>query len=177
MPRGVFPNNAETGKLRYERQFVITQAKVRLYIPCPSCTEGHWRADQLRIGTETKWSCETCHKYARVTRLSEFEWETIPNGQKETPVVVTLQSVTEPKITLKLNAWKYAHSQNDTQEEYESHQRYFYNEHTCPTNWTSQIVEIIFQGDHDPHGVFEFVSVEDGHLVDDEYCGPMVLKK
>lgn len=81
-------------------------------------------------------------------------------------MVVTLQSVTEPKITVKLNSWKYEIHQDDTPEEYAHEQRYFYNQHTCPTNWIGEIVEIIFKGDRDPHGVFEFVSVEDGHLVD-----------
>jgi len=36
--------------------------------------------------------------------------------------------------------------------------QYFYEEHTCPTNWTKNIVGIIAQGDEDPHGFVEFVS-------------------
>ena len=94
-----------------------------------------------------------------------------------TPVVITLKSNTTPPIILKLNALKYEHSQGLSQEEYESNEKYFYDEHTCPTNWTSQIAEIIFEGDHDPHGVFQFVSVEDGHLVDDEYGGDRMILK
>lgn len=157
---------------------MIVPAKVQLHIPCPKCLEGGWRADQLTIGQETAWTCNHCHYESRIKRVAEFDYRTDVTGRKETPVVVTLQSITEPKIVLKLNTWRYTHSQNDTQEEYASHQQYFYDEHTCPTNWTRDIVQVIFQGDRDPHGVFEFVSVEDGHLVDDEmYYGPMVLKK
>jgi len=155
---------------------MIAQAKIRLYIPCPACEDGIWRADHITVGQSTIWTCDECHNESRIQRLTENYFEILPNGRKDTPVVVTLQSATEPKITLKLNAWKYSHSQDDSQEDYESNQRYFYDEHTCPTNWTNQIVEIIFKGDHDPHGVFEFVSVEDGRLVDDPYCGPMVLE-
>lgn len=155
---------------------MIVPAKVQLHIPCPKCTGG-WRADQLNIGQETIWTCNHCHWESKIKRVSEFDYRVDPTGRKETPVVVTLQSITEPKIVLKLNTWKYAHSQKDTKEEYESHQQYFYDEHTCPTNWTRDIVEIIFKGDHDPHGVFEFVSVEDGHMVDSPYYSGMVLSK
>ena len=34
---------------------------------------------------------------------------------------------------------------------------YYYNEHTCPTNWTDQIVAVISGGDEDPHGFAKFV--------------------
>jgi hypothetical protein len=154
---------------------MIVQAKVQLHIPCPSCTEGKWRADQISVGFSTRWACQECHYEADVKRVSENDFEVTPTGRKETPVVVTLQSVTEPKITLKLNTWKYAHSQDESPEDYREHERYFYDEHTCPTNWTREIVEVIFNSNHDPHGVFEFVSVEDGHLVDSPYYSGMVL--
>lgn len=155
---------------------MIVQAKVQLHIPCPSCLDGKWRADQLAIGQSTVWSCQECHNEASIKRINENDFETTSRGRKDTPVTVTLQSITEPRITLKLNTWKYAHSQNDSLEDYESHQRYFYDEHTCPTNWTRDIVEIIFQSDHDPHGVFEFVSIEDGHMIDNPYGDGMVLE-
>lgn len=156
---------------------MIVQAKIQLRIPCPSCLEGGWRVDHLTIDQSTSWTCPECRNEASIKRLSEDDFDTTPTGRKDTPVTVTLQSITEPKIILKLNAWKDAYSQNDSQEEYEEHERYFYDEHTCPTNWTREIVEIIFQGDHDPHGIFEFVSVVDGHLGDDPYGGVMILGK
>lgn len=145
---------------------MIVQAKIQLYIPCSSCTKGKWRADQINVGFKTTWSCDKCYNESSIERLTYSDFEVTSNGRKQTPVTVTLQSITEPKITLKLNTWKYSHSQEDSAEDYASHQQYFYDEHTCPTNWTRDIVEIIFGGDHDPHGVFEFVSVVDGHLVD-----------
>lgn len=147
---------------------MIVQAKVRLFIPCPSCTKGLWRVDQLPISQTATWTCDKCLRTANIERVSETDFETIPaKGRKDTPVTVTLRSITIPPITLKLNTWKYDHSQGLPQEEYESNERYFYNEHTCPTNWVREIEEIEFQGNRDPHGVFRFVSVEDGHYGDD----------
>lgn len=160
-----------------EPKRMVVQAKIQLHIPCPSCMKGGWRVDHLSIGIGTTWACSNCHTEANIKRISDDEFETVPTERKETPVTVTLQSITEPKIILKLNTWKYSHDQDSSQEDYESHQQYFYDEHTCPTNWTREIVEIIFQGDHDPHGVFEFVSVVDGHLVDDPYGGAMIPGK
>lgn len=46
-----------------------------------------------------------------------------------------------------------------------SSERYFYEEHTCPTNFI-RIPLIVENGDMDPHGVFEFV---DAVWMTDEY--------
>jgi hypothetical protein len=156
---------------------MIVQAKIKLYISCPSCRDGSWRADQLNVGFVTTWSCQECGNEATIRRISESDFEVTPNGMKDTPVVVTLQSITEPKITVRLNTRKWSHSRNDTPEEYAEHQRFFYNMHTCPTNWIKQVEEITFENDRDPHGVFEFVSVEDGRLVDSPDCSGMIVEK
>jgi hypothetical protein len=31
------------------------------------------------------------------------------------------------------------------------HDRYFYEEHTCPTNWLPNVVEVVYDGQVDPH--------------------------
>jgi hypothetical protein len=95
-----------------------------------------------------------------------------PSGEVETPVTVVLMSDTVPRIRLTLNAWKYRHCQKDSLEEYAEHQRYHYNEHTCPTNYLGQVEEIAVEylnrggWDTDPHGIFKFVSTTDGKWVD-----------
>lgn len=141
---------------------MLTRAKRALFINCPC--GGEWRADQLGINQPTSWACDECHDYYHIERMGPEEFDLRPTGQKETPVTVTLRSKTTPPITLKLNTWKYAHSQDDSPEDYRMQTEYFYNEHTCPTNWTNEIEQIEFEGDTDPHGVFEFVDVVDGHF-------------
>jgi hypothetical protein len=45
--------------------------------------------------------------------------------------------------------------------ELQSHHRYFYEVHTCPTNFVGGNVVAIFDGDNDdPHGIFEHVASE-----------------
>lgn len=40
-------------------------------------------------------------------------------------------------------------------------QQYFYEEHTCPTNWLMKVEEVIDKnGNHDPHGAFKYVGTE-----------------
>ena len=44
-----------------------------------------------------------------------------------------------------------------THEELQINQRFFYEEYTCPTNFTRAAL-IVHDGDSDPHGVFRFVE-------------------
>jgi hypothetical protein len=46
----------------------------------------------------------------------------------------------------------------DSDAEYQSHREYFYEEHSCPTNWINSIVAVIENGDTDPHGFLQFVK-------------------
>lgn len=46
---------------------------------------------------------------------------------------------------------------NPAQDDYENGQRYFYEEHSCPTNWLGDCVAVIEAGDSDPHGFLTFV--------------------
>jgi hypothetical protein len=40
----------------------------------------------------------------------------------------------------------------------DEHERYFYEEHTCPTNFVGgDVVALYENGDRDPHGAFRFV--------------------
>lgn len=43
------------------------------------------------------------------------------------------------------------------EDDYQGHRRYFYEEHSCPTNWLGHCVAIIEAGDRDPHGFLSFV--------------------
>lgn len=52
-----------------------------------------------------------------------------------------------------INARHYDHHDNS-----DHHVAYYYDEHTCPINWTRNIVAVIAQGDEDPHGFAKFVK-------------------
>lgn len=58
-----------------------------------------------------------------------------------------------------------SHWPEDKEQTMWKHARYFYEEHTCPTNFI-RIPMISWAGNHDPHGVFQFV---DAVWMTDEY--------
>jgi hypothetical protein len=43
------------------------------------------------------------------------------------------------------------------EEDYQGNRQYFYEEHSCPTNWLPTCVAVIEDGDTDPHGFLTFV--------------------
>jgi hypothetical protein len=52
------------------------------------------------------------------------------------------------------------------------HKHYFYEEHSCPTNWLKPTM-VYVNGDADPHGLIEFVATIDAStLPPDQNCGP-----
>src|ERR1700690_4075113 len=114
---------------------MIVQTKIHLHIPCPCCTEGSWRADHLKVGFKTTWTCQSCQSESHIERVSDSDFDVTPTGKKAHPVTVTLQSITEPRITLKLNTWKWPFFEDEEWDEFTSHERYYYDEHPCPTNW------------------------------------------
>ena len=152
---------------------MLGKTNLRLFLVCPNCNEGEWLASHIGDGGSFgPWFCQNCGKYCRGRRVgSSFELEPALDITRE-KITVTLQSKTNPPITLKLNSWQFAGGVEGgrqlTAEECWDHTKYYYNTHTCPTNYMNEVAEIIFEGDSDPHGVFEFVSIDFGHIGDDE---------
>lgn len=52
-----------------------------------------------------------------------------------------------------VSARRWPHSDGDPGSE-----AYFYDEHTCPTNWMRDVIAVISDGDEDPHGFATFVK-------------------
>ena len=52
-------------------------------------------------------------------------------------------------------------SETQTDEDNQAHQKYFFEEHSCPTNWLRDCVAVIAAGDCDPHGFLTFVRAVD----------------
>lgn len=140
----------------------------KLFAICPHCEKHEFAVSHLSPDSQSgSWMCDECGYYSQVTVLgtkAKPEYSIALTGERGYPITVTLATRTEPPVIFKLHAWKYGHSSKDSPEEFVEHQRYYYEEHTCPTNCLSSTEKLIFNGDEDPHGLFEMKGIEVGHL-------------
>jgi hypothetical protein len=140
----------------------------RDYIACPACGEGEHRVDHLYdmqmpskfgpwycdkcgaafagevmgSGNVKVWPSESCDRFTRSMALLKFD------GKDGTVFFV-------------LDHGRYHAPGTESDEENQRHQRYFFEEHSCPTNWLRKCVAVIKNGDCDPHGFLDFVRAAD----------------
>jgi len=82
--------------------------------------------------------------------LSERQISCEDTGEKKIPTIVTLKL--DQPVTIETEGVMVGQTSETASE-------YFYNEHTCPTNFLRHVIRIIdAEGDDDPHGIFQFVS-------------------
>lgn len=129
--------------------------KSERYIRCPGCGKSEHQVSHLPLGTETAWYCDDCGVRFRLRVISAdcVNCEVIPVESKEKRLV-TLRSA--GPVTLLVEGMVLLPNDDE-----EGHERFFYDEHTCPTNYMRKVVKVIdAEGDEDPHGVFAFVKLE-----------------
>lgn len=136
---------------------IITETK--RYFACPNgCAYKH-SIDHLfeptYVGREVgSWNCKVCGDAYYFTAHSDGRLF-VRKCEKEEKyrrafVVLEIPPQKHPiRLLLDTHAWD---GEDDNQ-------RYLYEEHTCPTNWTRNISKIIIDGDEDPHGFAKFVCI------------------
>jgi hypothetical protein len=128
---------------------------------CPACGEAQWSWGHLPAGASWgPWYCNGCNASFRGQATDDGGTTIEPSsGPTETrvPIWVLLRARTwdgEP-IYLIIHGHRYVDEAAAS-----ASSAYFYNEHTCPTNYLG-VEAVIAHGDDDPHGVFEFVAYVD----------------
>jgi hypothetical protein len=142
-------------------------AETKHYVHCPNCgaragqidhmAKGEWR------GRDTRWSCDACGvPYGlQVNSLEDVKVETVADKGINVPCLHLLMLAPQPTpVYVVVKSHDYGRGGRDNKKPF-SGLEYFYNEHTCPTNWTDQIEMIVHNGDGDPHGLFQYVSSVD----------------
>ncbi|HEX5183571.1 MAG TPA: hypothetical protein VFW19_10525 [Allosphingosinicella sp.] len=130
---------------------------------CPTCQVGGW-AICHPPGRYGPWGCDICG--ARFTfDIGQEGIELIQEPTPDTPawLIVKLAS-SEPPVYFVVDHPIYAHAKDETPEERARHERYYVEEHTCPTNLVP-VAAIVSEGDPDPHGILEFIA----HVPKDEW--------
>jgi hypothetical protein len=127
------------------------------YIRCPACGKGEFAVSHLPVGTKTAWYCDECGVHFHLHVLSESQVETaVDPSERIEKTLVTLRS--EQPVTILLEGMRFVRPGKPDDGD---HDRYFYEEHSCPTNWLRHVLQVRDDtGDDDPHGIFAYVKTE-----------------
>lgn len=134
---------------------VNTIMEIKHFVECPHCGKSTSRIDHL-FNEENKtsswgpWYCDECGgAYKGEVRDKEVFIEPI-YGDRKNKCLVFLKNAN----VLLVVEGMYFNGDFDPE-----NKRYFYEEHTCPTNYLGvEMVVDLNDGDTDPHGIFEFVG-------------------
>ena len=118
------------------------------YVLCPCCEKKVGSINHLNTGTYG-WYCDGCGNKVQFIMQNGSVVSSQKTGETKEKTLVFLKS---GDIGLVVEGMSFnGEQQND---------EYFYNEHTCPTNYLSRVVTIVDleHNDCDPHGIFEYVT-------------------
>ena len=129
-----------------------TMTIAKTYVVCPKCGKPAGTVDHLRgYEHDLMWYCEHCGcRYAFSLTEDGTVTAVVDTGERTDKTVVLLKA---GDIVLVVEGT--LHTPGDS-----SHDAYFYNTHTCPTNYLKSVKAIIDlkNKDTDPHGIFEYVA-------------------
>ncbi len=129
--------------------------------PCPFCGGSDIEYDNADERSGGQWLCCNICEFRFATAYGQdlrAMWNRRPVLPKSeagaTFDVLVLQPQTKPVYFVVKGRRDPADSDAETMER----KAYFYEEHSCPTNWLKDIELLSFDGDHDPHGLLEFIG-------------------
>lgn len=133
------------------------------FVVCPWCgKESGCRVDHL-YGRDTSWRLWRCGKCqqsfrgtVRNTNVVTAEKTTDGGIRQRAMNLLKFEGVDGP-VFFVMDGGTYTEDPNATDRDEQDSQRFFYEEHSCPTNWLRTCVAVIEDGDTDPHGFLSFV--------------------
>lgn len=124
---------------------------------CPHCgAQTDKSVDHLPAGTSFgPWYCDACGG-AYTGTANGSETQVIKNDRRfsRTFDLLVLESQTKP-VYFVMAGKNYHLGQSD--KDADEYKRYYYEEHSCPTNWIGDASMIAIDGNTDPHGILSFV--------------------
>lgn len=151
---------------------LVTETKT--YIVCPGCGEEKSSISHLRNGFKTRWHCYECGiQYdLLVNSQTDVDMEIVNKPKDKNLLTLLVLEPHDKPVYIVINDKAY---EGDIEGK-----EYLYNEHTCPTNYMSQIQTIIDGDDYDPHGIFQYVGssfVSDNFDFDDDDAVKTIVDK
>lgn len=139
------------------------QIKYIPHVECPECGKTS-SVNHLNVNkcANYKWFCDRCGTQYAFTLSAGDDYEIEKTGTKsiKTNVLLKLPVLKEPLyLIVEGMRFEYPDGHPDKSEDEQSnHDEYFYNEHTCPTNYLKKAEEIFYKGQDDWHGIFEYIK-------------------
>lgn len=138
--------------------FTYTEQRLR----CPDCGGGDWAVGHIldeEYSSFGPWYCSDCLQGWSGRNVDGVI--SLARAEKQVRQTVLLEiRPTEEPIRFRVSVPRVRFHKD--QQEHEDGIRYYYEEHTCPTNWFGLVDQISVGEDTDPHGFVEVVSIEDG---------------
>lgn len=111
------------------------------------------------------WQCDKCKKQFRGTIIAPGDVSLVRDESARDSFSRSIALLKfdgkEGPVYFVMDHNRYHNGEVESDEENQSHQRYFFEEHSCPTNWLRECVAVIEDGDCDPHGFLDFVRAVD----------------
>jgi ribosomal protein L37AE/L43A len=142
-----------------ERFTGAVTAITKHHVVCPACQKPSGTLDHLKQNTETLWYCDECGvRYKLVLKDGRVEVTATADRTEKRLVVLKREGfylIVEGLVFIGA----------DAPDAGEHNHAYFYNEHTCPTNYLKRVKAVVEKSegrimclDPDPHGCFEYVA-------------------
>lgn len=137
---------------------------------CPWCEgETGQRVDHLygdKMPSKVRsWYCDECGKPFDVLVKAPGDVEiTKAEGSKQSfsrSMALLKFDGKDGPVFFVMDHNRYHNGENETDEQFQEHTRFFFEEHSCPTNWIGECVAVIQDDDPDPHGFLKFVRAVD----------------
>lgn len=140
--------------------------EVKRYIVCPHCEKttersvDHLLKEENLPRTFGALSCNHCHEeFKGVIQMDHsIDIEKVFGGSKYLPTMDLLVIPPQDKPIYLLRRGNRTFKPGEVLNDVKDNARYYYNEHSCPTNWMDNFETIAFDGDGDPHGVVRYLN-------------------
>ena len=141
----------------------------KTHVICPHCNkvDGH-TVDHIiedNMSWFGPWYCEHCRKAYN----GKYENGELTIEKHNDKIFDTIVFLKKDNVILAVKGMNFkSHIEQDYDQNHGN--RYFYEEHTCPTNYLKNTLMIIDtdEDDDDPHGIFEYVGYIDAPQDEEE---------
>ena len=139
------------------------KTKTTTYFMCPACNEHEFDVDYYLKKRQNEChtiSCDCGKNVIFTAKGNDIEIHDVVDGNEA--VLDLLSYCHDDRLKLLVKGTMYRHDGKLS----EDGREYWYNEHTCPINWTRDIAKVILDRDTDPHGVFRLqctIRMPDAH--------------